>query len=377
MSLPSRYMGYEYHRGANVAYSLYGSKSGVGGCSKATFINSFYTLDGLYTFTQSTGISLSSIYSYSYFDNCGGDGNGADFSSALTCGDDKKNQNIFIRATFRDAYCQPAKYIATTDTLSALNTALDKQSCVKISTDTAMSLLSYSQTCTALSGSQCPDPHGILIDCEETRQQFNTFITMGDVKKPIRIMNGSLLFIMAFLIYGFAQMRKKKVVKESSKEKPLLEPARSRNLSISSLAVNFARTVSIGAQGVFDVVKEVLSDDDDDEEEENRKKSIVPVNKSSSHVRATMSQEYPVTGSSSSVLQTSQSYSMSSSMSYVPSNSSQEYVGETNTMVSYPSTDGEVSPIPSSDTYASTGLPPKSNKKKGILKKLVKTVRGR
>jgi hypothetical protein len=294
----------------------------MGGCSKSTFINSFYTLDGLYSFTQSTGISLSNLYTYGY--NNGEEGENQDnkegggCTSALTCGDTKKAENSFIQATFSGGTCSPSAYSSTTDTLSALNSALDKQSCVKISSDTALNLLTYSQTCTALSGSQCPDPHGFLADCEQKYSEFDAFVLSGgkDPSQRDHFLYGSLLYVLAFLIYGFALQKKEKADVKSVDAAKFIDPDASTDKEsslekpkpIQNVALSFARTVSYAAQGVSNVVKEVMDDDDEDD--------AVP-----------------------------------KSASYVPPNDSEEYVGETST----------------TDT--------KPKKKKGLLNKLKKLMK--
>ena len=354
-------MGYQFTRGANVAYSLYGSKSVFGGCSKSTFINSFYTLDGLTAFATATGISLDSLYTY----GSSGNGNGGEgqnknenggCTSALTCGSDKKVENSFIQATFTDGMCLPSGYSETTDTLTSLNKELEKQSCVKISVDTVYSLLTYSQSCTALSGSQCPDPHGILADCEQKYQEFEQFVVQGgrDPSKTTRFVWGSLLYVAAFLIYGFAVIKKEKFEEMKNVDSTAfvspsdsdavqqdlanMDPAPTpvRTLSIQHAAASFAKTVSLASRSVSNAVKEALEDDDDDEVE-NPVESV-------------------------SIAKTLSSVTLTKTASYAPPNS-QEYVGETkqgsSDNVGEPtSTDGD-------------GLPPKP-KKKSLLKKFVR-----
>jgi hypothetical protein len=354
-------MGFQYTRGANVAYSLYGSQSGFGSCSSSTFINSFYTLDGLYSFAQATGVSLSSVPSSGYNDRelneqqqvC---------TQALTCGDSNKQENTFIQASFTDGLCQPAGYSATLDTLDTLNKDLMKQSCVKISYDTALSLLMYSQTCTALSGSQCPDPHGILADCEQKYVAFQQFVALDgeDPTKPRRYVTASLMFVAAFLIYGFALLKKEKMELESreqmkadlaaeksvsfEKDRALVEsssPASSYpTISIQNAAISFARSVSMAAQPAVNVIKDVFEDDVDEEEEEEDTDK-----KGKSHE----AQDYvpPVTP---------------------------DYVGET---TSTPVTETEattVAPVVTSPTAQGTSTKPKSKKKKkkGFLNKLAR-----
>ena len=272
-------MGYQYARGANIAYSLYGSQSGSGGCSKSTFINSFYTLDGLSTFVESVGLSLSDVYTYGYSQQegggggGGGEGNNGGCTSALICGENNKQANTFIQASFTDGRCNLSGYSETADTLSSLNLALEKQSCVKISQDTALTLLTYSQTCTALSGGQCPDPSGILAECEAKYVEFDQFILNEgkDDSMPYRYVLGSVFYLIALGILGytFLLMRKQKQGKEqdsyqSNNEALLAEPyAPSRTLSIQSVAHSVAESV----KGVARAVKDVISSEEDDTQE--------------------------------------------------------------------------------------------------------------
>ena len=276
----NRYMGYQFTRGANVAYSLYGSKTGFGGCSKSTFINSFYTLDGLTTFVQSVGLSLSDIYTQGYYNGGEGGGGGDNnteggCTSALMCGEDKKQSNYFIQASFTDGTCHPSGYSETTDTLSSLNSALSKESCAKISSDTAYTLLTYSQTCTALSGGQCPDPHSILAECEAKYVEFDQY-TLNEGKddsKPYRYIFGSLFYLVAFGIAGYTYLLMKKKQQEKSVddgysshrdtyEPPLAQPyAPSRQLSIQSVAHSVAESVKSVAQSVKDAIQAPSEDD--------------------------------------------------------------------------------------------------------------------
>jgi hypothetical protein len=269
-------MGSQFTRGANVAYSLYGSKSAFGGCSKSTFINSFYTLDGLYTFAQSVGLSLGDIYTYGYYqqqEGEGGDHEGGGCTSALICGEDKKHPNTFIQASFTDGMCDLSGYSATTDTLSSLNSALSKQSCVKISADTLANLLTYSQTCTALSGAQCPDRHGILAACEAKNVGFEKYTANEgkDRSDPYHYVFGTLFFLMALGLAAYTLVLRKKQQGdgqnepyknyESQDDQNLAQPyIPSRTLSIQSVAQSVAASVKDMAHSI----KGAISPSEDD-----------------------------------------------------------------------------------------------------------------
>eukprot|EP00590_Aulacoseira_subarctica_P001636 CAMPEP_0172421330 /NCGR_PEP_ID=MMETSP1064-20121228/7579_1 /TAXON_ID=202472 /ORGANISM="Aulacoseira subarctica , Strain CCAP 1002/5" /LENGTH=418 /DNA_ID=CAMNT_0013161669 /DNA_START=68 /DNA_END=1324 /DNA_ORIENTATION=- len=149
--------------GANVAYSLYGILPGDGAtskfnpCNKATFINSFFTKDGLANFvTASNGaVDISGLNQ-----QCANYGNG--LGSAVSCSAKGK----FVVDTFNGG-CYGQNYVATVDTLDDLNEELESEmDCVLIyssdgSTNYATDLLSDSSQC-SFDMESCPDPYGLV-----------------------------------------------------------------------------------------------------------------------------------------------------------------------------------------------------------------------
>lgn len=151
--------------GSNAAYSLFGvlktdKTMGRNPCSRKTFINSFYTTDGLKTFAPAGGVDVSSISQ-----TCTSENNGQS-SITLGCSSNAK----FQVDEFTGNGCIGANYEATLDPLDTLNAALSKNmQCQLIyksdgSVNYATQILSNSMACTT-EGNQktfCPDPFGML-----------------------------------------------------------------------------------------------------------------------------------------------------------------------------------------------------------------------
>jgi len=159
--------------GANVAYSLYGILSSDlsyfqnNHCSSKTFINSFFTTDGLTSFTEAASTST-----LNYVSNlnqvCSINENG--YGIGTGCSSD----GTFTLSKFNGA-CSSGNYISTTNTLDSLNKALtEEMECQLIyssdgsSADYATNLLSHSVACqlnvgtSQQSSKACPDPFGIV-----------------------------------------------------------------------------------------------------------------------------------------------------------------------------------------------------------------------
>jgi hypothetical protein len=142
--------------GANVAYSLYGilpgdAASTFNPCNRGTFINSFFTMDGLQSFVKASNgkVDISSIS-----EQCNG-------GMSTSCSADGK----FVVDSFNGG-CYPSNYVATVDTLDSLNKALESHmSCTLIytsgGTNYASDILSQSQQC-SIDMDHCPDPHGLV-----------------------------------------------------------------------------------------------------------------------------------------------------------------------------------------------------------------------
>jgi hypothetical protein len=142
--------------GANVAYSLYGilpgdAASTFNPCNRGTFINSFFTKDGLQSFVKASKgkIDISSLD-----EQCNG-------GTSTSCSAD----GTFEVASFNGG-CFPSNYVATVDTLDSLNKALESDmNCVLIyssgGTNYASDILSQSQQC-SFDMASCPDPYGLV-----------------------------------------------------------------------------------------------------------------------------------------------------------------------------------------------------------------------
>jgi hypothetical protein len=175
-----------------VGYSLYGALAGRRDhkCSKAAYINSFFTNTGVEAFTdsmQQAGMS---------FSDTGDDGNGYAGGISAECTTDQSdddsnrnknhnehshngksygvgcNSNRFVKRTFSGSYCDGNSVSRTTDNLRTFNNEISSADCVQIYSsangggyddESAAALLENSEACNirAYPG-QCPDPHGKL-----------------------------------------------------------------------------------------------------------------------------------------------------------------------------------------------------------------------
>jgi len=184
---------------SNVAYSLYGtlideSKFGFSfydmmarrnsnsACSKATYINSFFTIDGLHSFlkaaSKSDQVNTTRVVPYcSYYYDGDDDGSG-DRRQLDGSGDDDNSlyyatgcdaSGNFTVATFMSATCNGNYFAETLYQLEELNDDMQNIQCEQIydsdgSLDYASTLLYYSEACsTSGTGKDfCPDPYGVL-----------------------------------------------------------------------------------------------------------------------------------------------------------------------------------------------------------------------
>jgi hypothetical protein len=175
-----------------VGYSLYGALAGRrdNKCSKAAYINSFFTNTGVEAFTdsmQQAGMS---------FSDTGDDGDGYAGGISAECTTDQSdddnnrnknhnehshngksygvgcNSNRFVKRTFSGSYCDGNSVSRTTDNLRTFNNEISGADCVQIYSsadgggyddESAAALLENSEACNirAYPG-QCPDPHGKL-----------------------------------------------------------------------------------------------------------------------------------------------------------------------------------------------------------------------
>jgi hypothetical protein len=205
------YMGYTECFRANAAYSLYGILAGEEdqGCNKHTFINSFFTTQGLEVFTQSVelaGVSFSENDNYNAGDDQNGD-DGGGYPGGVTSecyyeedendaneeddnDEEENNQKIttgavsfglgcssrsFVQKTYQGAYCDGRNPLTITDHLVSFNKELSDATCIPIfqsnsgNDDNAedgsdsLTLLYNSRACDINEfPRQCPDPYGKL-----------------------------------------------------------------------------------------------------------------------------------------------------------------------------------------------------------------------
>lgn len=196
---------------ANAAYSLYGVLNGEEdeGCTKGTFINSFFTTSGVENFVESlanAGVEFSdqdqdaeiNLSSECQAVDNGGDGedeNGDDgaqndgaqvdytannrkiyedtTSIGLGC---SKDENTFVFKTYSGSYCDERGESQVTDTLSNFNKEIEKAKCIVVyeaaqnngdddgaQQEQNLDFLEDSVPCnTRLYPHQCPDPFKII-----------------------------------------------------------------------------------------------------------------------------------------------------------------------------------------------------------------------
>lgn len=166
--------------GANVAYALYGVLEDdnlarrESPCSKKTFINSFFTTDGLNSFLQATPSSLADLSTTSVSSQCTWyyDETGAKTSYTTTVGCSATGR--FTTDIFYGSGCLGYNYYNTTDTLESWNDNLiDAMDCTLIYeqntdgtvvTDYASDLLGSSEVCSVegVYKNFCPNPYKIV-----------------------------------------------------------------------------------------------------------------------------------------------------------------------------------------------------------------------
>lgn len=233
------YMGNTYCVRANVAFSLYGTAAGKeGGCSRGTYINSFFTTGGVQAFVQAVsnnGInavssSTSSVTSecqvtsndnyYEYYESYG---NGEKIdpyatSIGLTC-----HGGNFRQSKFQSATCSLGSEQRVIDRLRSFNNDISDMKCIQIydastGMDTASNLLSSSTACTS-TVDDCPDPHGKL-----RKYTKNLWMSTVEKRSPVRtffyrifswtlLASGVLLCALSIEI-----MRRKGIAKSKSKK---------------------------------------------------------------------------------------------------------------------------------------------------------------
>lgn len=164
----SWYVGMGQCMGSNVAYALYGvlPSDTIGRkqspCSAKTFINSFFTTDGLTSFAAASG-GVVDIYSLNQ--QCSWYGGANKYSTTTGC----SATGRFTTDTFLGSGCLGYNYNDTMDELETLNQSLETMDCSLIyssdgKVNYASSLLYKSEACTTngLNKNFCPDPHKMV-----------------------------------------------------------------------------------------------------------------------------------------------------------------------------------------------------------------------
>jgi len=185
------YLGLPTQYKANIAYSLYGTlkDSKNSGCSKDTYINSFFTLGGVETLAYPLGIDTSYANSYCVNDGDSNDrdlrqgrhlsGSGSQdsndneaFSIATGC----NSTGGFVLDQFEGNYCNTMNFNGTVDDLEEFNSAMQDVDCETIYDADTMDqrdddgyyppvykILSASKACSLrMYPGICPDEHGLL-----------------------------------------------------------------------------------------------------------------------------------------------------------------------------------------------------------------------
>jgi hypothetical protein len=251
------YLGSTVCNRANAAFSLYGTLAGKEekGCRKSSYINSFFTNQGLGPFMQAmtnAGVSyfqtddntnsLSSYctiiegatddnysggddtyekYAYGnhnegYFDNF--------YSQSLAC-----NRGRFVQQNFQGAFCNAEQVTKIVDSMNQVNSALNSLDCVQIYNadsdensngdnndkdededyDGALQLLQYSEACSLRDPSgACPDPFGKLQKYSNTIERISRALDMTSHRRKMRrnisllmIVMGVAFFLLAFRVF--------------------------------------------------------------------------------------------------------------------------------------------------------------------------------
>jgi hypothetical protein len=210
--------------GANVAYTLYGVLPGdnIGRkespCRKKTYINSFFTTNGLYSFAKATegSVDISAAPQYcGYYSN--------DYYYTMTTGCSSSGK--FTVDTFYGKGCIGAAYNSTIDTLDEMNANLtESMECTQIyasdgsAYDYATELLTYSSSCLPYGNNKyfCPDPYYKLKTYEYNyaMAQMNSSYFPSEIGSSdeeaftIRVITSTLFVASGLLLLGTVIMKK-------------------------------------------------------------------------------------------------------------------------------------------------------------------------
>lgn len=254
-------------RSSNIAYSLYGTlktdSSIIKGCRKSTFINSFFTYDGLNSFVDAAKkkVSISdedyTCEQYSADDDVNDDGRRQRRLSDSGSGDNELYTTLgcsanrkFTVDAFNGDSCHGSNYAQTIDTLDEFNDSLEnKFDCVLIysswrNLDRATPLLSNSTVCSVFGEYQdfCPDPHGVLMTYEynfamakanpnykanpkKTHGYFQNDWTDPSDTEVIRKKIGTIFFTLSsiFLVFGaFIRYKRERPLRKQQRNKDMV-----------------------------------------------------------------------------------------------------------------------------------------------------------
>jgi len=242
---------------ANVAYSLYGVKKGEQdkGCSKATFINSFFTTSGIETFTAymaTAGVSFSenddanqvtsdcNVVEGEQDDQANNNNNNYAVNNrkmyqgytsyGVGCVD-----NAFALKEYQGIYCDERSEPTVTDSMKTFNAEISQAQCVVIydassssnnqnnegendEEGDALGLLIYSEACNIRNfPKKCPDPYGKL------NQQAKAISSMVAAEEHPKREKAKTVISWILLCFGiilliaaaWAYQRKKRAVRET------------------------------------------------------------------------------------------------------------------------------------------------------------------
>lgn len=251
---------------ANAAYSLYGILHGEEdkGCTKRTFINSFFTNEGIEGFT--TALEQTGYFSFSVSEN-GNQNNGnqnnkgnnypAGMSSQCYNGGNNDGNNNgrsyglacsgknFVSKKFKGSYCDVNHEVGVTDNNEEFNMQLANAECIPIfssstydgNEDSSLKLLQYSRACSVNQfPEQCPDPYGKLKAYQRTMNHASE--KANDPRREklrngfswILLAVGILLLLAAFSLY-LEQKREQSRHRRTSKSQERGRSAKIENTS--------------------------------------------------------------------------------------------------------------------------------------------------
>lgn len=216
---------------ANVAFSLYGipqNHISIMSCSRANFINSFFTYGGADTLLQALGKEHSVYYDGEYVNGYYNSnyGNGYNVSNADCVVDEDSYMSStmgcseggkFAIAEFEGEYCYGTDFYDIIDPLNKYNRQMGRVGCQRIwgknfgSSEVATKLLKNSWSCDLnLYPNQCPDPYGKKASYDYALQavahgQSPTWAVANmKAKLPLRILSWFLILSGVFFgVFGY------------------------------------------------------------------------------------------------------------------------------------------------------------------------------